>query len=146
MGEAVLTAVYLINRLPTKALETDKTPYESWNNNKKRTIKHLKVFGSTVYVHNKTREGKFDSKSIERILVGYESNCYKVWVVETVRFIKAWDVIVDEISYKITRPPMDIKEVTTSQQICQSDLEPFNHLLAPGINNTSDVSKADKLM
>ena len=41
---------------------------------------------------------------------------------------------------------MDIKEVTTSQQICQSDLEPFNHLLAPGINNTSDVSKADKLM
>ena len=136
-GEAVLTAVYLINCLPTKALKTDKTPYDSYElwYKKKPKIKRLKVFDTTAYVHNKTRDGKFDSKSIKGILVGYETNGYKVWVVETKRFIKARDVIVDEINYKNTRPPISIKEVITPQQMSQSDSGSFDNLLTPGINN-----------
>jgi transposase InsO family protein len=47
-GEAVLTAVNLINISPTKALEANKTPYELWHN-KKPKIQYLRVFGSTVY-------------------------------------------------------------------------------------------------
>jgi hypothetical protein len=46
-GEAVLTAVNLINISPTKALEANKTPYELWHN-KKPKIQYLRVFGSTV--------------------------------------------------------------------------------------------------
>lgn len=112
-GEAVLTAVYLINRSPTKALKTNKTPYELWHN-QKPLIKHLRVFGSTVYVHNKTRDGKFDSKSYKGILVGYDPNGYKIWIVETEQFIKARDVKFDETSYKKTRPPLLNTEVTVS--------------------------------
>ena len=77
-GEAVLTATYLINRIPTKGLKVSRTPFELWHN-KKPQIKYLKVFGSIVYVHNKTSETKFDTKSWKGILVGYEPNGYKVW-------------------------------------------------------------------
>jgi len=76
-GEAVLTATYLINRSPSRALQKiNKTPFEMWHN-KKPTLKYLKIFGSTVYALNKIRKRKFDEKSIKAILVGYEPNGYK---------------------------------------------------------------------
>ena len=48
-AEGVNTSVYLLNRLPTKALEF-KTPYEIWYG-VTPSLKHLKVFGSICYVH-----------------------------------------------------------------------------------------------
>ena len=57
-GEAVLTATYLINRIPTRALKVNKTPFELWHG-KKPMLKYLKVFGSTAFVHDKTKETKF---------------------------------------------------------------------------------------
>lgn len=89
-GEAVLTATYLINRIPTKAIKTNKTPYEMWYGHKPQ-LKFLMVFGSTVYVHLKIRPDKFDKKSIKGIFVGYEQNGYKLWNVEMARFITARD-------------------------------------------------------
>ena len=47
-GEAVSTAVYLLNRAPTKSLE-GKTPYEGWTG-RQPSIEHLKVFGCIVFV------------------------------------------------------------------------------------------------
>ena len=104
-GEAVLTATLLINLTPTKALRQNKTPYELWHN-KKPQLKYLKVFGSTVYIHNKTRKTKFDKKSWKGILVGYEPNGYKVWNVETEKFSVVRDVIADETNFKVSRPVM----------------------------------------
>ena len=72
-GEAVLTATYLINITPTKALTVNKTPFEMWHK-KKPDIKYLRVFGSTVYTHNKVRKTKFDEKSWKAILVGFAPN------------------------------------------------------------------------
>jgi hypothetical protein len=51
-GEAVNTAVYLLNRVPTKAVE-GKTPFEAWYG-KKPVVHHLKTFGCIVYVKNTT--------------------------------------------------------------------------------------------
>jgi hypothetical protein len=42
-GEAVVTAVYLQNRLPTKSL-ANRTPYEAWHG-LKPAVNHLCVFG-----------------------------------------------------------------------------------------------------
>ena len=47
-GEAVSTAVYLLNRAPIKSLE-GKTPYEGWTG-RQPSVEHLKVFGCIVFV------------------------------------------------------------------------------------------------
>jgi len=59
-GEAVLTATYLINQIPSRAIVNSVMTH----------LKHLRVFGATVYVHNKIKKGKFDDKSYKAILVG----------------------------------------------------------------------------
>jgi len=56
-----LTATYLVNRSPSRALQDKKTPFEMWNNIKPK-LKYLKIFGPTVYVHDKMRKRKFDDK------------------------------------------------------------------------------------
>lgn len=48
-AEAVSTAVYLLNRCPTKAVH-DKTPVEAWSG-RKPSAKHLRVFGCICYTH-----------------------------------------------------------------------------------------------
>jgi hypothetical protein len=105
-GEAVLTAAYLVNRSPSKAIKTDKTPYELWHNQKPK-LKFLRVFGCTAYVHNKTRKHKFDDKSIKGILVGYVPNGYKIFIAKTRKFIVARDVIFDEVNFKTSRQELD---------------------------------------
>ncbi|CAD7090770.1 unnamed protein product [Hermetia illucens] len=102
-GDAVLTATYLIDITPTRALKQTKTPYEMWHG-KKPQIKYLKIFGSTVFVHNKNSRTKFDDKSWKGILVGYESNGYKVWDVEREKYAIVRDVIVDELDFIRSRP------------------------------------------
>jgi transposase InsO family protein len=108
-GEAVLTATYLINRSPTKALINNKTPYEMWYQ-RKPTLKYLKVFGSTVYIHIKTSKNKFDKKSNKGILVGYEPNGYRVWKETEQKFIIARDVVVDEANCEATRQKLNERE------------------------------------
>ncbi|KAH9681306.1 hypothetical protein KPL71_026926 [Citrus sinensis] len=60
-AEACHTAVYILNRSPTKAVR-DKTPFEAWHN-RKPTVDHLKIFGSIAYalIPAQNRE-KFDEK------------------------------------------------------------------------------------
>ena len=48
-AEAVYTVVYLLNRLPTKAVQ-NKTPIEAWSG-QKPSAKHLRVFDSICYAH-----------------------------------------------------------------------------------------------
>lgn len=49
----------------------------------KPNLSNLKIFGSIVYIHNKNNPAKFDPKSSKGILVGYESNGYKIWHLDT---------------------------------------------------------------
>jgi len=101
-SEAVLTATYLVNRTPSRAFQNKKTPFEMWHNRKPK-LKYLKIFGSTVYVHDKMRKRKFDDKSFKCILVGYEQNGYKLWDINSKRFLVARDVVVDEMNMENTR-------------------------------------------
>ncbi|XP_018400321.1 PREDICTED: uncharacterized protein LOC108777839 [Cyphomyrmex costatus] len=69
--EAVLTAIYLRNRCPTRALR-GVTSQEAWSG-KRVDISHLKVFGCKVYVHiPKELRTKLDSKSKEHIMLESE--------------------------------------------------------------------------
>ena len=49
-AEAVATATYLHNRMVSTALKSGKTPYQLWHG-KKPNLKHIRVFGCTVYSH-----------------------------------------------------------------------------------------------
>ena len=64
-GEALNTATYLLNRVPTKA--TAKIPYELWMG-KKPSLKHLHIWGCPAETRPyKPHEKKLDSRII---------NCY----------------------------------------------------------------------
>lgn len=110
-GEAVLTATYLLNLIPTKAIPQDKTPYELWHNKKPR-FDHLKIFGCAVYILDKTKKNKFDKRSFKGVLVGYQQNGYKVLDTESNKIIIARDVIFDEVNFKNSRQSVQTKEIT----------------------------------
>ncbi|GAB2293109.1 hypothetical protein Dimus_038245 [Dionaea muscipula] len=72
-AEAAATAVYLMNRSPTKGLG-DVTPQEVWSGHKP-SVKHFRVFGSLVYVHILSQlRRKLDDRSKKYIFVGYDTS------------------------------------------------------------------------
>src|SRR3954463_10100414 len=79
-GEAVSTAVYILNRCPTKNLK-NKVPEEVWSS-KLPSVSHLKMFGSKCYKHvPDARRRKLDDKSELMILVGYhKTGAYRLFI------------------------------------------------------------------
>ena len=70
-GEAVNTAVYLLNRAPTKSV-VGMTPYEAWYGHKP-TVDHLRTFGCVAHVKTVTgHTSKLADRSTPMVLVGYE--------------------------------------------------------------------------
>ncbi|CAJ2635289.1 unnamed protein product [Trifolium pratense] len=78
-GEAVNTAVYILNKCPTKKLN-NIVPEEKWSG-KKPKVSHLRVFGSICYSHiPDQKRTKLQDKSRQMILVGYHpSGAYKLY-------------------------------------------------------------------
>ncbi|GKV38975.1 hypothetical protein SLEP1_g46821 [Rubroshorea leprosula] len=79
-AEAVYTAVYLLNGLPTKVIK-GMTLIEAWYG-QKPSANHLKVFGSICYNHvPATKRGKLDEKVEIGIFIGYATQAegYKVY-------------------------------------------------------------------
>ncbi|XP_050876350.1 uncharacterized protein LOC127080061 [Lathyrus oleraceus] len=69
-GEAVSTAVYILNRCPTKKLK-NKVPEEVWSD-KQPLVSHQKVFNSICYKHvPRARRRKLYDKSELMILIGF---------------------------------------------------------------------------
>ena len=70
-GEAVNTAVYLLNYSTTRSLQC-RTPYEAWIG-RKPSIEHLHVFGSIVHVKcTKIPQKKLEDRSTPMVFIGYE--------------------------------------------------------------------------
>jgi hypothetical protein len=76
--QAVLHAVYLRNRSPTKANGMEKTPYEIFTG-KKPNLKRLHQWGIVAYVHiEKKFRGKLDSKVKCGFLLGLTEKGYLI--------------------------------------------------------------------
>jgi len=68
-GEALKTAVYILNRVPSKAV--NKTPYELWTN-KRPSLKHLHIWGCPAEARPyKPHVRKLDSRTVSCYFVGY---------------------------------------------------------------------------
>ncbi|KAK1682572.1 hypothetical protein QYE76_043420 [Lolium multiflorum] len=74
-GEAISTAVHYSNRLFLRPLH-NKTPYELLTGNKPN-VTYIRVFGCKCLVkNNKGKLGKFETRTIEGIFVGYAENSH----------------------------------------------------------------------
>jgi hypothetical protein len=70
-GEAVATAVYLLNRSPTKSV-SGETPFKAWYG-KRLAVHHLCTFGYVVHVKNIAPNlKKSDNRSKPMIFISYE--------------------------------------------------------------------------
>ena len=92
--EAVLTACYLRNRLPTK--RSSLTPFERLMG-KKPSLKHLITFGTEVHViANWDYRSKFESRTEQGFLVGFtaRSNTYRVYVPVREAVVVTSDIVI----------------------------------------------------
>ncbi|GJX04141.1 kinase-like domain, phloem protein 2-like protein, partial [Tanacetum coccineum] len=92
-AEAVRHAIYILNSVPTKALE-DITPYEAIKG-KKPNLKDLRIFGCIAYAKVPTQHlTKLDDRSIKMIYLGNEqgSKAYRLFDPITQRICVSRDV------------------------------------------------------
>ncbi|GAU38465.1 hypothetical protein TSUD_151880 [Trifolium subterraneum] len=116
-GEAVSTAVYILNRSPTKKL-IDKVLEEVWSKCKP-SVTHFKVFGSLSHKHVPyARRKKLDDKSEPMVFVGYHrTSAYRLYNPTSDKIEISRDVKVLE------NESWDWKQKSTSKKTCEVDLD-----------------------
>ena len=68
-GDALLTATYVLNRVPSKSITT--IPDDLWAS-RKSNISHLRPWGCAAYVHNtSSKYRKLDPRGKKSIFVRY---------------------------------------------------------------------------
>lgn len=96
-GEAVRHSVYILNRLPIKAL-LGETPYEAWSGVKPK-IDHIHIFGCLAHVKVPTvRLGKLDDRSEVMVYIGKEpgTKAHRLYNPNTDRLHVSRDVVFEE--------------------------------------------------
>ena len=100
-GEAILMAVHVINRLPSKTLG-EKSPVnlmkEAYPNYSWHTCLAPRVFGCTAFVHLYNPEDKFSPRSLKCVFVGYSltQKGYKCYHPQSKKFLISADVTFQE--------------------------------------------------
>ena len=120
-SHAVIYTAYILNRVPTQAIDRDITPYQAYTGNKP-SIVHLQVFGCTAYaLIPKNKRSKFGSKSLQYTYLGYFSR-RKTYILlhhPSSQFFESQDVYFDEGSkVEHTRVVIDLSPNDPSLYEC----------------------------
>jgi hypothetical protein len=95
-GETMVTTVYILNRLPIKALN-GMTSYEAWHG-RKPAVSHLWVFGCLAFTKKLGHIDKLDDRSTPGVFIGYAegSKAYRILDLGTLHVRTTHDVVFDE--------------------------------------------------
>ena len=102
-GECILTATYIINKLPSKVIE-NKTPHELLYE-EKPNYDHMRIFGCLVYYRStETRGDKFEIRGRPGVFVGYPQGTkgYKIYDPSNKKIIVSRDVKFAESIFPFT--------------------------------------------
>lgn len=70
-GEAVTTAVFILNRSPTCSRD-GRTPFEAWHG-ERPPVSFFRTFGCMAHVKNKPHLKKLEARNTPMIFMGYEA-------------------------------------------------------------------------
>ncbi|KAK9062516.1 hypothetical protein SSX86_019703 [Deinandra increscens subsp. villosa] len=111
-GECILTATYIINRLPSKIIQ-NKTPYEIVFGHKP-DYEQMRVFGCLAYYRSTETEGdKFEARGRPGIFLGYPPGTkgYKLYDMEHKKMVVSRDVKFFEDKFPFGNIKYDMHEL-----------------------------------
>ncbi|XP_059315208.1 retrovirus-related Pol polyprotein from transposon RE1 isoform X2 [Lycium ferocissimum] len=128
-GECVVTAVYLLNRLPSKILKF-KSPFELLYNHPP-SLEHLRVFGCLSYAACPKLVDKLSPRAIPVVFLGYLSNQkgYLLYDLHSKQFFINRHVVFQENIFPFKH-----------MQTASNPIFPVLDLLSPELNNTNTPS------
>lgn len=105
-GESILTATYIINRLPSPVLNWE-TPYASLHK-EKPNLNFLKTFGCLCFATNTLpHKTKFEERAFKGVFLGYipGMKAYKIYALDLNKTIVSRDVIFHEDIFPFRSQP-----------------------------------------
>lgn len=121
-GETISTATHLINLTPTpllKGLSPHEVLFEQ-----KPSYQHLRVFGSSCYVHRRARDkDKFGERSRHCIFFGYPfgKKGWRVYDLDRNEFLVSCDVVFQENVFPLAKQDSVQKTITGNVETCDGD-------------------------
>jgi hypothetical protein len=120
-AEAAKTAVYLLNRSPTKA-NLGATPEERFTK-QRPDLRHLRTFGCLTHLHiQKNQRNKLEARSERGVLVGYDESTkgYRIWLPHKRIVTVSRDVSFDETRFyrtNLSEVEFDVQPLLESQPL-----------------------------
>ncbi|KAI5341456.1 hypothetical protein L3X38_020730 [Prunus dulcis] len=132
-GEALKTANYILNRVPTKSV--NPIPFELWNK-RKPSLNHIKVWGckAEAKLYNPL-EKKLDARTTSCFFMGYPERTkgYRFYCPNnTTRFVETGRaVFIEEESENVEDRTLDFDELTDSNIMQSKEIEEEDYIVLP---------------